>query len=156
MYLLTALTVALGVGLLGVVVLRIGGRMPDVADLLDQYVGLPDELRHKPPGLTRWLTTVDHKDIGVLYIVFGTLAGAWGATDAIMLRTELVTAGTSVVSPSMYNALFTMHGLTMLFLFVTPVLFGLGNYLLPPLIGADDMAFPRINAIAFWLLPPAL
>ncbi|MFC4549805.1 MULTISPECIES: cbb3-type cytochrome c oxidase subunit I [Halorussus] len=156
MYVLTVLTAVLCVGLLGAGVLRFGGRLPSVDGIIDQYVGLPDELRNKPPGLTRWLTTVDHKDIGVLYVVFGTTAGLWGATDAIMLRTELLTPEANVVSVGMYNALFTMHGLTMLFLFATPVLFGLGNYFLPPLVGADDMAFPRINAIAFWLLPPAL
>ncbi|USZ69933.1 cbb3-type cytochrome c oxidase subunit I (plasmid) [Halorussus salilacus] len=153
---LTALTILLCVGLVGIGAFRFRDRLPDLPDVVDLYVGLPDELRNKPPGVTRWLTTVDHKDIGVLYIVFGAGAGLWGAIDAVMLRTELLTPGVNVVSAGMYNALFTMHGLTMLFLFVTPVLFGLANYLLPVLIGADDMAFPRINAIAFWLLPPAL
>ncbi|WP_158059144.1 cbb3-type cytochrome c oxidase subunit I [Halorussus halophilus] len=154
---LTALVAVACVGILSVGVYRFGGRIPTFPrNVYDEYVGLPDELRNKPPGLTRWLTTVDHKDIGLLYIALGTLAGLWGATDAIMLRTELLTPTANVVTERMYNALFTTHGLTMLFLFATPVIFGLGNYFLPVLIGADDMAFPRINAIAFWLLPPAL
>jgi cytochrome c oxidase subunit 1 len=106
----------------------------------------------KPDGITRWLTTLDHKDIGILYLAFGTAAGLLGALDAMMLRTALVTPGADIWGRETYNALFTTHGLTMLFLFATPVLFGLGNYLLPLLVGADDMAFPRINAMAFWML----
>ena len=110
----------------------------------------------KPTGVLRWLTTVDHKDIGVLYILFGIVAFLWGGTDAMMMRTELFTPTVQVWNVETYHGLFTTHGITMLFLFATPVLFGLANYFLPLLIGADDMAFPRINAIAFWLLPPSL
>ncbi|ATW89071.1 cytochrome c oxidase subunit 1 [Halohasta litchfieldiae] len=110
---------------------------------------------HKPDGLFRWLTTVDHKDIGILYIIFGTAAGLWGATDGMMIRAELFTPALSIWDASTYNAVFTMHGLTMLFFFVTPVFFGLANYFIPILLEAEDMAFPRINAIAFWLLPAA-
>ncbi|RXK46908.1 DUF6789 family protein [Halorientalis pallida] len=107
-------------------------------------------------GLVRWTTTTDHKDVGLLYIAFGTVAALWGGVDAMMLRTELLTPAADVWSEATYNALFTTHGVTMLFFFVTPVFFGIGNYFVPLLIGADDMAFPRINAIGFWLLPPAL
>ncbi|SFR42137.1 cbb3-type cytochrome c oxidase subunit I [Halogeometricum limi] len=110
----------------------------------------------KPYGLMRWVTSVDHKDIGILYLLFGLAAGLWGATDAMMIRTELFTPSTDVWDADTYNALFTTHGLTMLFFFVTPVFTGLANYFLPLLIDADDMAFPRINAIAFWLLPPSI
>jgi len=111
---------------------------------------------HKTGGLRRWLTTIDHKDIGLLYLAFATVAFLWGGTDAMMMRTELFVPSVTVWDAHTYNALFTMHGLTMLFLFGTPVLAGFGNYVLPLLIGADDMAFPRINAIAFWLLVPSL
>ncbi|QIO23136.1 DUF6789 family protein [Haloarcula sp. JP-L23] len=104
----------------------------------------------------RWLTTTNHRDIGLLYIAFGTVAGLWGGVDAMMLRTELLTPPADIWTPETYNALFTTHGLTMLIFFVLPVFFGIGNYVLPLLIGADDMAFPRVNAIGFWLLPPAL
>ena len=114
------------------------------------------EHSHKPAGVLRWLTTVDHKDIGLLYLALGVFAFFWGGTDAIMFRTELLTPEAEVFGIETYNALFTTHALTMLFLFATPVLFGLANYFLPILIGADDMAFPRINAIGFWVLPPAL
>ncbi|MFB6105991.1 MAG: cytochrome c oxidase subunit I [Halobacteriaceae archaeon] len=108
----------------------------------------------KPTGLTRWLTTVDHKDIGVLYGAFSLVAFAWGGVAVLLMRTELLTPEPDVLGPALYNALMTSHGITMLFLFGTPVLAAVGNYFIPLLIGADDMAFPRINAIAFWLLPP--
>ncbi|MFH5798707.1 cbb3-type cytochrome c oxidase subunit I [Haladaptatus sp. CMAA 1911] len=106
--------------------------------------------------LLKWLLTINHRRIGVLYLIFGTLAGLWGATDAMMMRTELLNPEATVWTVETYNALFTTHGLTMLLLFVTPVFTGIGNYFIPILVGADDMAFPRLNAIAFWLLPPSL
>ncbi|WP_435097149.1 cytochrome c oxidase subunit I [Halarchaeum sp. P4] len=110
----------------------------------------------KPSGIRRWLTTVDHRDIGLLYITLGVGAGLWGAVDALMLRVALVTPAADVWGRMTYNAVFTAHGLTMLFLFATPVMFGVANYVIPDLVGADDMAFPRLNAIAFWLLPGSL
>ncbi|MFC7141997.1 cbb3-type cytochrome c oxidase subunit I [Halosimplex aquaticum] len=103
-----------------------------------------------------WLTTTDHADVGRLYLAFGAVAGLWGAADAMALRTELLTPGQAVWSATTYDAFFTTHGLTMLFFFATPVVFGLANVVVPPLVGADDLAFPRLNATAFWLLPPAL
>jgi len=117
--------------------------------------GRQTEYEHKPAGIFRWLTTVDHKDIGILYILFGIAAGTWGATDGMMIRAELFTANPTIWDPQTYNAVFTMHGLTMLFFFVTPVFFGFANYFIPILLEAEDMAFPRINAIAFWLIPMA-
>ena len=117
--------------------------------------GRQTEFEHKPAGILRWLTTVDHKDIGILYILFGIAAGTWGATDGMMIRAELFTANPTIWDPQTYNAVFTMHGLTMLFFFVTPVFFGFANYFIPILLDAEDMAFPRINAIAFWLIPMA-
>ncbi len=107
----------------------------------------------KPSGVVRWLTTVDHKDIGLLYGVFAVIAFAWGGVAVVLMRFELVTPPSDLLTASTYNALMTSHGLTMLFLFGTPILAAFSNYLVPLLIGADDMAFPRINAIAFWLLP---
>ncbi|WP_199174756.1 cbb3-type cytochrome c oxidase subunit I [Halegenticoccus soli] len=112
--------------------------------------------REKPAGFYRWLTTVDHKDIGIMYILFGVAAGLWGATDGMMIRAELFTPTTDIWNAETYNAVFTMHGLTMLLFMVTPVFTGVANYFVPILVDADDMAFPRINAIAFWLLPPSL
>nr|WP_254546435.1 cbb3-type cytochrome c oxidase subunit I [Halomarina sp. BND7] len=119
----------------------------------------------KPAGLIRWLTTVDHKDIGMMYGAYGVIAFVWGGLAVILMRTELLTPAADVLGPlaeamgvgegeNLYNALLTTHGITMLFLFGTPIIAAFSNYLIPLLIGADDMAFPRINAIAFWLLPP--
>jgi cytochrome c oxidase subunit 1 len=113
----------------------------------------------KPSGIIRWLTTVDHKDIGILYGTFAVISFGWGGIAVLLMRTELMTPEMDILAGlggnAFYNALMTTHGITMLFLFGTPILAALGNYVIPLLIGADDMAFPRINAIAFWLLPPA-
>jgi cytochrome c oxidase subunit 1 len=110
--------------------------------------------QEKPDGLLRWLTTVDHKDIGLLYGAFAVLSFAWGGIAVLLMRVELVNPPADFLTTSTYNALLTSHGITMLFLFGTPILAAFANYFIPLLIGADDMAFPRINAIAFWLLPP--
>jgi len=109
---------------------------------------------HKPSGVVRWLTTVDHKDIGILYGVYGTIAFAWGGLAVLLMRIELAAPAQDIIGPTLYNGLMTSHGITMLFLFGTPMIAAFSNYFIPLLIGADDMAFPRINAIAFWLLPP--
>ena len=107
-------------------------------------------------SVVRWTTTTNHREIGLLYVAFGTFAALWGGVDAMMMRLELVTPPADVWSEGTYNALFTVHGLTMLFFFVTPVFFGIGNYFVPLLVRAEDMAFPRVNAVGFWLLPPSL
>ena len=108
----------------------------------------------KPSGVIRWLTTVDHKDIGLLYGTYALIAFAVGGLMVVVMRLELIAPGQTLISNTFYNSLLTSHGITMLFLFGTPIIAAFANYLVPLLIGADDMAFPRINAIAFWLLPP--
>ncbi len=107
----------------------------------------------KPAGILRWLTTVDHKDIGILYGILAMISFVWAGVGVLLMRVELLTPSSWILTPEEYNALLTTHGLTMLFLFATPMIFAFGNYFVPLLIGADDMAFPRLNAIAFWLLP---
>ena len=115
-----------------------------------------EEIAHeKPSGLIRWFTTVDHKDIGILYGLFGITAFTVGGLMVMLMRIELATAETLILENAFYNSLLTSHGITMLFLFGTPIIAAFANYFVPLLIGADDMAFPRINAIAFWLLPPS-
>ncbi|MFB6156005.1 MAG: cbb3-type cytochrome c oxidase subunit I [Haloferacaceae archaeon] len=108
----------------------------------------------KPSGLIRWLTTVDHKDIGLLYGLYAVTAFSIGGIMVVLMRIELFDPKMTLLSNQFYNSLMTSHGITMLFLFGTPILAAFANYFIPILIGADDMAFPRINAIAFWLLPP--
>ncbi|XVH30471.1 cbb3-type cytochrome c oxidase subunit I [Haloferacaceae archaeon DSL9] len=151
--LLLVTTLLLVVSVAFVAYRRLSGGRPTTDGGYAVTTGITTE--HKPLGILRWFTTVDHKDIGVLYIIFGILAGLWGATDGMMIRTELFLPGQEIWDAATYNAVFTTHGFTMLFFFVTPIFFGLANYFIPLLIDADDMAFPRINAIAFWLIPPA-
>ncbi|PSP37279.1 cytochrome-c oxidase [Halobacteriales archaeon QH_7_65_31] len=154
-----ALTVLMGVFLVGVVSLV--SRMENLrayAPLTSGDAGYGDSAAtgHKPSGLLRWLTTVDHKDIGILYGVYATVAFVWGGLAVMLMRVELTTPALDVLgSTGVYNGLLTSHGITMLFLFGTPIIAAFSNYFIPLLIGADDMAFPRINGIAFWLLPPA-
>src|SRR5512139_2229327 len=103
-------------------------------------------------SIMEWLTTVDHKKIGLLYIVTAFLFFLSGGIMALFIRLELAQPGAQVVSAQTYNMLFTMHGTTMIFLFVVPIFAGFGNYLIPLMIGARDMAFPRLNAFSFWLV----
>ena len=104
-------------------------------------------------GLYEWLTTTDHKKIGVLYISTAFLMFILGGIMALLIRTELAVPGLQFVDPETYNQLFTIHGTTMIFLFVMPMMTGLANYIVPLQIGAADMAFPRINALSYWMVP---
>jgi cytochrome c oxidase subunit I len=101
--------------------------------------------------VTSWLTTLDHKRIGILYIVtaFGFFFAA--GLMALLMRAQLSQADTDLITQNSYNQLFTVHGTMMIFLFVVPILAGFGNYLVPLMIGAKDMAFPRLNALSYWL-----
>jgi cytochrome c oxidase subunit 1 len=101
--------------------------------------------------VTSWLTTVDHKRIGLLYICTSLVFFAFGGILALLLRTQLATPNEHVLTKGSYNEVLTIHGTTMIFLVVVPVLAGFGNYLVPLMIGARDMAFPRLNALSYWL-----
>ena len=103
-------------------------------------------------GLLSWLTTVDHKRIGILYLITTFFFFLVGGVFALVIRLQLEHSSNTLVSPEKYDQIFTMHGTTMIFLFVVPVMAGFGNYLVPLQIGARDMAFPRLNALSFWLL----
>src|SRR6476660_8057927 len=101
--------------------------------------------------LHQWLTTVDHKRLGILYILSALLFLAIGGVEALIIRIQLMRSHNDFVSPEVFNRMFTMHGTTMIFFVAMPVLFGFANYLVPLMIGARDMAFPRLNAFSFWL-----
>jgi cytochrome c oxidase subunit I len=100
-----------------------------------------------------WLTTTDHKKIGIMYLVNSYLWFGVAGLLAVFVRAELAQPGTQFFGEERYNQLFTMHGTTMIFLFIIPILAGFGNYIVPLQIGALDMAFPRVNALSFWMLP---
>ena len=103
-------------------------------------------------GWTSWVTTTDHKRIGIMYLVLTFAFFMLGGVEALLMRVQLSQADNTFLDPQTYNQLFTMHGTTMVFLFVVPVMAGFGNYLVPLMIGARDMAFPKLNALSFWLL----
>ena len=115
------------------------------ADVADRVT--PPE-RH---DILSWITTTDHKRIGILYMgttmLFMTVAGLL----AMAIRTQLARPGQSLIGPHAYNQIFTLHGTAMIFLVIAPFGLGLANYLIPLQIGAPDMAFPRLNATSYWL-----
>jgi cytochrome c oxidase subunit 1 len=98
-----------------------------------------------------WVTTVDHKRLGILYIVYALLFLVIAGIEAMIMRIQLIHSENHFVSPQVFNRMFTMHGTTMIFWVAIPILFGFANYLIPLMIGARDMAFPRLNAFSFWL-----
>lgn len=114
---------------------------------------------HPPSPERKWRDyftfNTDHKVIGIQYLVTSFIFFAIGGTMADVIRTELRTPASDFVSPEMYNQLLTLHGTIMIFLWIIPAGAGLANYLIPLMIGARDMAFPKMNALAFWMLPPA-
>jgi cytochrome c oxidase subunit 1 len=98
-----------------------------------------------------WVVTVDHKRLGVMYFCYGILFLVIGGIEASIMRAQLAVANNNLVSPEVFNRLFTMHGTTMIFFAAMPIVFGIANYLTPLMIGARDMAFPRLNAWGFWM-----
>src|SRR5438045_4810657 len=102
--------------------------------------------------LHEWVATVDHKRLGILYILYALLFLVIGGVEAGVMRIQLIRAHNDFVSPQVFNRMFTMHGTTMIFFVVMPLVFGFANYLIPLMIGARDMAFPRLNAFSFWLM----
>src|ERR1700756_3909079 len=98
-----------------------------------------------------WVTTVDHKRLGIMYILYALVFLVIGGIEATVMRIQLTSAHKDFVSPQVFNRMFTMHGTTMIFFAVIPLVTGFANYLIPLMIGARDMAFPRLNAFSFWL-----
>jgi cytochrome c oxidase subunit I len=101
--------------------------------------------------LHEWVTTVDHKKLGIMYVIYALIFLLVGGVEALAIRIQLLKPHNNFVSPEVFNRLFTMHGTTMVFLMGMPIIFGFFNYLVPLMIGARDMAFPRLNAFSFWM-----
>src|SRR3954447_10812487 len=119
-------------------------RDPDAVGKLEEEWG-------ERPSLRSWFSTVDHKRIGRRYMVTAGIFFILAGTDAMIMRTQLARPNATLLSPEEYDQLFTMHGTAMIFLFSTPMFFGFGNFLVPLMIGARDMAFPRLNAFGYWV-----
>ncbi|MGH7995280.1 MAG: cytochrome c oxidase subunit I, partial [Opitutaceae bacterium] len=109
----------------------------------------PDEQAHRRLA---WISTVDHKRIGILYLLFSLIFFVVGGLEALFMRIQLMAPNNHFMQPDTFDALFTMHGTTMIFLVVMPAAFGFANYFIPLMIGARDMAFPRLNAMSVWLV----
>ena len=129
--------------------------MTAVAPRLDDYVQptRPEPSGNGKPGSKAWmmLTTTDHKQLGIMYIIMSFGFFFLGGLMALLIRAELFTPGLQFLSNEQYNQLFTMHGTVMLLLFSTPVVWGFANFVLPLQIGAPDVAFPRLNSFGFWI-----
>ncbi len=102
-------------------------------------------------GVWSWITTVDHKRIGVLYGITAFSFFMWGGVQALLIRTQLAVPNGTVIDAERFNQLFTMHALTMIFLAVMPLGAAFFNFLTPLMIGARDVAFPRLNALSYWV-----
>ena len=120
---------------------------------LSHTVGTTDHGHGPAKGLGRWLFTTNHKDIGTLYLWFSLLMFLTGGCMALMIRAELFQPGLQLVQPDFFNQLTTMHGLIMVFGAVMPAFVGLANWMVPMMVGAPDMALPRMNNWSFWILP---
>ena len=119
-------------------------------------VGLPESKEKLPSpqtdrGRLNWISSVDHKQIGIMYLWMALLFFIIGGLEAMLIRAQLALPNNYIMSPEVYSQVFTMHGTTMIFLALMPVLLGLGVYFVPLMIGANEMAFPRLNAFSFWI-----
>jgi cytochrome c oxidase subunit 1/cytochrome c oxidase subunit I+III len=123
-----------------------------VSDRGQRHVDRLGRIWEERPGHLGWFTTTDHKRIGIMYFFTSLFFFGAGGVEALLMRTQLIGPNGHVLSPAAYDEMFTMHGITMIFLFVIPMTTGaFGNYLLPLMIGARDMAFPRMNAVSYWI-----
>ena len=109
------------------------------------------ELWESAPGWRGWLSTVDHKEIGLRYLVTAFIFLLMGGIEALIMRLQLARPDQTLLTPEQYSQLFTMHGVTMIFLYSLPILSGFSNYLWPLMLGSRDMAFPRLNALSYWI-----
>ncbi|NHN61348.1 MULTISPECIES: cbb3-type cytochrome c oxidase subunit I [Halorussus] len=122
------------------------GGYADASHGADHHHDLPD-----PGSVKRWLVTTNHKDVGVLYTVTALFFLVFGGVLALLMRLQLWTPGAGLLEPLQYNQAVSAHGLIMIFWFLSPFAFGFANYVVPLQIGAKDLAFPRLNALSYWL-----
>jgi cytochrome c oxidase subunit 1 len=127
--------------------------MADAQPILPPMVISTERETSRPmvQALHDWIVTVDHKKLGVMYFSYGIIFLVIGGIEAAIMRAQLAVANNHLVSPEVFNRLFTMHGTTMIFFAAMPIVFGFANYLMPLMVGARDMAFPRLNAWSFWM-----
>src|SRR6202008_130701 len=128
--------------------------MSDSALLVSQVIDPSTSASERDTFLEKlhgWVVTVDHKRLGILYILYSTFFLLVAGAEALMIRVQRAYPHNHVLSAQVYNRFFTMHGTTMVFMVGMPFLFGFANYIVPLQIGARDMAFPRLNAFSFWL-----
>ncbi|GGG49283.1 cytochrome c oxidase subunit I [Bizionia arctica] len=120
------------------------------------YIDIPEDKEQLPSlktgqGKLAWMASVDHKQLGIMYLWLALVFFVIGGLEAMMIRAQLALPNNDLISPELYNQIFTMHGTTMIFLVLMPASIGLGTYLIPLMIGANEMAFPRLNAFSFWM-----
>ena len=128
-------------------------RVPHVvgADYESPVARSLEEIWATKPGLFGWISSVDHKEIGIRYIVTAFVFPHRRGLEALVMRVQLARPNQALLTPEQYDQLFSMHGITMIFLYASPVLSGFSNYLFPLVLGSRDMAFPRLNAFSYWV-----
>jgi len=133
------------------VIAREEARLPEFARVTESHPGPRlQAIWETEPGLKGWFSTVDHKEIGLRYIVTAFAFLLLGGVEALIMRVQLAGPERRLLTPEQYDQLFTMHGVSMIFLYAAPILTGFSNYLWPLLLGSRDMAFPRLNALSYW------
>src|ERR1700743_3553755 len=128
-------------------------RAPSVT-VADSDSALAEKLRgmwETKPGFIGWLSSVDHKEVGIRYLLTAFAFLIVGGIEALIFRVQLSWSNLHVLTPEQYDQLFSTHGMTMIFLYALPILSGFSNYLWPLLLGSRDMAFPRLNAFSYWV-----
>src|SRR6201996_4450404 len=126
-------------------------RVPATATASPGYLERLTGIWETEPGILGWFASVDHKEIGIRYIVTAFIFLAMGGLEALIMRVQLAGPDLHLLTPEQYDQLFSTHGMTMIFLYASPILSGFSNYLWPLLLGSRDMAFPRLNALSYWV-----
>jgi heme/copper-type cytochrome/quinol oxidase subunit 1 len=124
---------------------------PEIVTAGSAYGRGLEEIWKTRPGVAGWLSTVDHKEIGKRYIVTAFAFLVLGGLEALVMRLQLARPDQHLLTPEQYDQLFSTHGMTMIFLYALPVLSGFSNFLWPLLLGSRDMAYPRLNALSYWI-----